>query len=99
MSSIMIEDDSISGSTTFKKRVIHDELIQKPPLNMRDRMIDYVIKHPKTTRGDLYIHVSSSGASSNMITSFIKSGIFIENKFDCNHCTYLEVDKSKVFLI
>lgn len=92
-----IEDDSLNGSIINKSGCTLESIPQIKQMSLRDKMIDYVINHIKPTKEEVYIHISSSGTAQALMAGLIKCGIFTEHKFECNHCSYLEVDKSKVF--
>ena len=100
MSSVELEDDTINGSVIGKTNSdVSNEQIEaenKPKLNLQQKLIEWAVEHPRTTKEELYIHVSSSGTAQVIITGLIREGIFMEHKFDCNSCIYFEVDKTKV---
>ena len=89
-----LDDDSLSyGSTPV---IESSDLVFRPKTNLRDRVIEYVMTHPKATKGDIYIHVSSSGTCQTLMTSLVVTGILIEHKFDCGSCVYYTVDTKRV---
>ena len=92
----LIEDDSIEGSIIADKPAPEEYQEQKPKLNLRDRIIDFVKTHKKSDKADIYMGVSSSGTAGTIITALVKQGVFIEKFFDCHNCTYFEVDNSKI---
>lgn len=94
-----LEDESISGSIIIKTNSDTTYIENRPQSTLRDRMIDYVATHNKPTKSDILINVSSSGTAQVLVTGLLKSGIFIEHKFDCNHCTYYTLDKSKIGIV
>ena len=92
-----MDDESLEGS--YKKPKIRSTLetvIIMPKLTLQDRLITYAIEHQKTTRDDLFIHISSSGIAGKIITGLVRSRIFVQHYFDCNNCTYFEVDQTKI---
>jgi len=92
----LVADDSIEGSIISNKSEPVEYQEQKPKLNLRDRIIDYVKTHEKSTKVDIHVGVSSSGITGTIITALVKQGVFIEKFFDCHNCTYFEVDNSKI---
>ena len=92
-----MDDESLEGS--YKKPKLHSTLetiIVMPKATLQDRLITYAIEHPKTTRDDLFINISSSGTAGKIITGLVRSRIFVQRYFDCNTCTYFEVDQTKI---
>jgi len=104
MSPLELEDGlngSIIGKTTSD---CSNEQIQKeakPKMNLQGRIIEYVITHKneKPTRNDVFTHISGSGTCGVILTSLIKSGIFQEEFFECNTCTYLVPDETKINIV
>lgn len=89
-------DDSLEGSYKVPYISKNIEHIVKPKFNIRDRLIDWVDTHEKTTKGDLLINVSSSGVANGVITALVRCGILVEHYFDCHNCTFYTLDKTKV---
>ena len=64
--------------------------------NNQTKLIDYGIKEGEFTKEDLYLNVSSSGVATVIVKSLIQKGIFVEHKFNCNHCKFYTIDKTKI---
>jgi len=100
ISPVWVEDDRINGSVIGKtKSDVSNEDLEKqnrPKLPLQERLIEYALTHDKPTKGDLFIHVSSSGTAGSIISALVSGGIFIEKKFECGSCIYFEVDQTKV---
>ena len=90
-----IEDDSINGSIIEPIKQQTEEKV-RPSTTLRDMLIDYGIKEGEFTKEDLYLNVSSSGVATVIVKSLIQKGIFVENKFNCNHCKFYTIDKTKI---
>ena len=89
-----IEDDSLNGSVIKSDRseVFNDS----PKLKLRDRIIEYGMKHKQFTKDDIYINISSSGVATVIVKSLIQKGIFIEHTFDCGACRWYSIDQTKI---
>jgi len=98
-----LEDDSINGSVIGKTKsdVSNEDLEEqnKPKLPLQERLIEYAVTHDKPTKGELFIHVSSSGTAGAIISALVSGGIFIEKQLDCGSCVYFEVDQTKVNIV
>ena len=83
-----IEDDSINGSIVS---IGKSKDITKPVKNLRlqDRIIEYLLSHPKATKGEIFTNISSSGTCQILVSSLIRQGII-------NEIHYLEIDKTKI---
>ncbi len=94
----LIEDDSINGSRVDKTTSDTTTYIQqpKPKATMRDRIIDYILTHDKVQKDMLFIHISGSGVCSTIVSGLIRSGVIVENKFDCGNCVWYSIDETKV---
>lgn len=94
-----INDDSLDCVYNRPKIMEEEETKPKTRYNgsLRDRIISYCVDHPKTTKGDILIHISGSGTCSSIVTGLIRAGILKEHPFDCGSCKYFSVDMSKVF--
>tara|TARA_R100000458_G_C8216147_1_gene202049 strand:- start:550 stop:840 length:291 start_codon:yes stop_codon:yes gene_type:complete len=90
-----IEDDSINGSIIEPIKQQTEEKV-RPSTTLRDKLIDYGIKEGEFTKEDLYLNVSSSGVATVIVKSLIQKGIFVEHKFNCNHCKFYTIDKTKI---
>lgn len=91
----LVEDESLNGSVVIGK-LPEDYSEHKPKLNLRDRIIDFVKTHEKPTKSDIFINVSSSGTTQQIVSGLIKREIFIEKFLECHNCTYFELDESKI---
>lgn len=95
MSSV-IEDDSINGSVVDKTASDTTNYRTKQPTTLRDRILEYVERTERPTKGSIFINVSSSGTAGSIVSALIQEGIFIEHKFDCGNCVYYAIDKTKI---
>lgn len=84
-----LEDDSINGSVliTGSSNDYTEKTDKK--LRLQDRIIEYLLSHPKATKGDILTNVSSSGTCQILVSSLIRQGII-------NEIHYLEIDKTKI---
>gem|GEM_PF-2649497 len=96
-----MDDESLNG-VTRKPSIESPDLSyipQKYSGNLRDKIISHCVDNPKSTKGDIFINVSGSGTCGTIISALIRSGILIENPFDCHNCKYFTVDMTKVYKI
>lgn len=87
-------NDSLDGVYRTGTVVKHKK--QMPHLTLKDRIISYVFEHPKTTKSDIFINISSSGSAGTIVSSLISTGVFIEKRFDCGNCKYYIVNEEKI---
>lgn len=94
-----LEDDSLSTGIISSKSFVVETIPPNAKYNgtLRDRIIQYVLEHPKSTKGDIFIHVSGSGTCGTIITGLMRAGILEEHFFDCHSCKYFTVDMKKVY--
>jgi hypothetical protein len=94
-----LEDDSLNCGITASRSFTAETIPPKAKYNgtLRDRIIQYVMDNPKSTKGDIFIHVSGSGTCGTIITGLMRAGILEEHFFECHNCKYFTVDMSKVY--
>ena len=90
-------DDSINGSIVGKTASDTTRYMEnEPKMLLRDKVIKYVIEKGKASKSDILLHISGSGTAQFLITNLVRSGVFVEHFYECNHCKYFTVDKTKV---